>query len=478
MWKVDYPAARDLLHCVQSFTDLLTIWFVCIILNISGKGDNGQLGHGNRNNLSILTRVEGLKGHFVSQVACGDYHTLVLTSDGCLWSFGSNYYGGTGHGMTEVYQMTPKKVDGGGLSSPSKKVVFIAAGDKHSACITEDGYTYTWGCGDEDGGRLGHGDLSNCSSPKLVRGLVGKQAKEVACGGSHTLVCTEDGRVYSFGNGRYGQLGHGNNKARFTPTLIEAAPLGEEFVVQVACGHDHSMALTSKGCVYTWGYGDDDGRLGHGSEVDDHTTPCIVEALNGKNAVQISSCHVHSVALVDSTKQRLHAKKMKAMVNDESCSDLVFVLENGDRVYAIKALLLDRSEYFRAMFRSNMRESKENVVQVRDCSKGVFVLLLEYLYTGRVDVGMDHALDLYVVADRYLENGLSRQCVGVFRRGLSHENAIDMLLEVDGLGLGDLKDVCMSYVVSNYGKQMIRTEEDIDSLSDALRRELLLRLLK
>ena len=149
-------------------------------------------------------------------------------------------------------------------------------------------------------------------------------------------------------------------------------------------------------------------------------------------------------------------------------------------MYSSKALLIDRSEYFRAMFRSNMRESREKEVQVRGCSKGVFVLLLEYLYTGgrlgEVYVGIDDALDLYVLADRYLENGLSRQCVGVLRRGLSHENAIEMLLEVDGLGLEDLKDMCMSYVVSNYGNVM--TEEDIDSFSHALRGELLNRLLQ
>ena len=138
---------------------------------------------------------------------------------------------------------------------------------------------------------------------------------------------------------------------------------------------------------------------------------------------------------------------MKAMVNDESCSDVVFVLENGDRVHAIKALLIGRSEYFRAMFRSNMRESRENEVKVEDCSKGVLLLLLEYLYTGGVDVGMDDALDLYVLADRYQVNELSRECL--VGEGLTNENAARILLEGDGLYLDGLKDVCMSYVVSN-----------------------------
>jgi hypothetical protein len=402
----------------------------------------------------------------------------VLISDGCVWTFGSNDYGQTGHGIFVGRHHTPKKVEG--VFSHSDKVVFIAAGHEYhaciSACITEDGSTYTWGCGRN--GRLGHGDETNCSRPKLVNGLVGIRAKEVACGCYHTIVLSEDGRVYSFGDGRYGQLGHGDKENKFTPTLIEAALEGE-FVVQVACGYIHSMALTRKGCVYTWGEGVN-GRLGHASEVD-YTSPCMVKDLFGKMVVQISSYNVHSVALVD-PKQQSYASKMKAMVNDESCSDVVFVLENGDRVHAMKALLIDKSDYFRAMFRSNMRESRENEVEVRDYSKDVFLLFLEYLYTGGVDVGMDRedVLDLYVLADRYQENGLSRQCVEVIRRGLNNENAICMLVEVDGLLVGsvdDLKDVCISYVVSNYEK-VVMNQEVMNSISLGLRGELLMALQK
>ena len=185
-------------------------------------------------------------------------------------------------------------MEGGGFST-SKNVVFIAADSYHSACITEDGSTYTWGFG--ECGKLGHGDQTDRSSPTLVNGLVGIRAKEVACGARHTLIRTEDGRVYSFGCGMFGQLGHGNKEDRLTPTLIDA-PLEGKFVVQVACGSKHSMVLARNGYVYTWGHGAN-GIIGHGSEVN-YAIPCIVEALNGKKIVNISSYNYHSVALVDS----------------------------------------------------------------------------------------------------------------------------------------------------------------------------------
>ena len=95
----------------------------------------------------------------------------------------------------------------------------------------------------------------------------------------------------------------------------------------------------------------------------------------------------------------------------------------------------------------------------------------------RIDAGMDDALDLYVLSDRYQVKGLSMQCLAVIERGLTNGNAIRILVEVDGLGLDDLKDVCMSYVVSNYHK-VVMNKEAIESLPHVLRGELLVGLHK
>jgi RCC1 and BTB domain-containing protein len=346
----------------------------------------------------------------------------------------------------------------------TKKVVLVAANGYHTACITDDGDTYTWGEGQY--GNLGHGDEKSLSTPKLVNGLAGKKAKEVACGRYHTIVSTEDGRVYSFGRGSNGQLGHCNFDDKLTPTLIKA-PLEGKNVVQVACGYTHSMALTSDGHLYTWGDGED-GRLGHGSK-GNICFPCVVESLIGHKVVDISSSYAHSVALVNS--KRSNAMKRKAMVNDETCSDIVFLLKDGERVHANKGILIGQSEYFRAMFRSDMRESKENEVHVQDCSKALFLLLLEYLYVGEVDIVMEDAIELYVLSDRYREEDLSRQCLEVIERGLSHENAFELLAEVDNLGLDALKEVCMEHVVLNYGNAF--RKETLDTLSPSLKDELL-----
>jgi RCC1 and BTB domain-containing protein len=346
----------------------------------------------------------------------------------------------------------------------SKKVVFVAAHQSHTACITEDEDAYTWGNGKK--GKLGHGDERSHFTPKLVEGLAGKKVKELACGGHHTLVRTEDGRVFSFGDGKRGQLGHGNFGDQWRPTIIE--PLKGKFIAQVACGWEHSIALASDGRLYSWGNGDD-GGLGHGSALN-YCIPSIVEGLMGYKVVHIASNGYHSVALVEDSKRMSYAKKMKAMIDNETCSDVVFLLKDGERIHANKGLLIGQSEYFQAMFRSGMKESKENEVEVGDCSKGVFLLFLEYLYKGEVDIEIDNVIELYALSDRYQEDGLSSQCLEVIEGGLTNTNAIDLLAATDGAGLDALKDVCMDYVVANL--KSIK-KEGVDSLSRSLMVELL-----
>ena len=84
---------------------------------------------------------------------------------------------------------------------------------------------------------------------------------EVACGGFHAIVYTREGKIFSFGNGTYWQLGHGNKKSRMNPTMVES-PLEGKIVIQVLCGFTHSMALASNFRLYSWGCGENE-KLGH-----------------------------------------------------------------------------------------------------------------------------------------------------------------------------------------------------------------------
>ena len=72
-------------------------------------------------------------------------------------------------------------------------------------------------------GRLGHGEEDwDQFRPKQVEALKGRNVVQVSAGGYHSLVLTESGDVFSFGMGRYGRLGHGDEESQYLPKLVEA----------------------------------------------------------------------------------------------------------------------------------------------------------------------------------------------------------------------------------------------------------------
>eukprot|EP00268_Persea_americana_P052753 TRINITY_DN5926_c1_g1_i2.p1 TRINITY_DN5926_c1_g1~~TRINITY_DN5926_c1_g1_i2.p1 ORF type:complete len:427 (+),score=78.22 TRINITY_DN5926_c1_g1_i2:188-1468(+) len=131
---------------------------------------------------------------FSREIACGGYHTCVVTSGGDLYSWGSNENGCLGLGCADIVRI-PTRVEGPFLKFP---VCEVSCGWKHTAAIS-CGNIFTWGWGGS------HGTFS------------------------------EDG--YSSG----GQLGHGNDLDYFAPTEVS---LGKNLeALQVSCGFNHTGAI-------------------------------------------------------------------------------------------------------------------------------------------------------------------------------------------------------------------------------------------
>ena len=73
-------------------------------------------------------------------------------------------------------------------------------------------------------------------------------------------------------------LGHGDEQRQLLPKKIEA--FMDQRVVAVSAGSCHSIALTADGAVFTWGQGKD-GCLGHGDDLSNQLLPKKVEACGG-----------------------------------------------------------------------------------------------------------------------------------------------------------------------------------------------------
>ena len=172
----------------------------------------------------------------------------------------------------------------------------VSCGTEHTIALTFEGKLYSWGQG--EGGLLGHGNTENCYEPKRIESLAHLIITSVVCGGLHALAVTKQGHVYSWGRGEGGQLGLPANQQThdaernelylMTPKRVRGN-LDGLYVVQVACGDAHSLALTQMGHVYSWGYCHS-GQLGLGVNQDNFDPerskyglnvlePALVEAL-------------------------------------------------------------------------------------------------------------------------------------------------------------------------------------------------------
>jgi alpha-tubulin suppressor-like RCC1 family protein len=182
-----------------------------------GSGLHGQLGHGDEEQQLVPKQVQALQGVAIAVAASCEDHSMAAAADGTLYTWGGGDFGNLGHGDEET-QLVPKAVKG---ILAGSVVVAIASGAVHSMATTDEGQLYAWGCGES--GQLGHGDRNNCFVPRLVEALEGQRVSAVATGEDHSVVMTESGEVFTFGEGKLGQLGHGEVEFELAPRAVGSA---------------------------------------------------------------------------------------------------------------------------------------------------------------------------------------------------------------------------------------------------------------
>lgn len=219
----------------------------------------------------------------------GTGHTLV-TRNGQTWSYGSGAHHGLGHGGRRD-EPVPRIV-----ATLARNTVFqVAAGKCFSMALTDDGKLFTWGRGSR--GALGHNNTLDVDLPREVPGsrFAHRAVSDISAGNAHSMAVA-DGALYTWGSNTEGQLGIGTRDPRdprdpHEQTVPTQIPTAYE-AVAVAAGSKHSMILDRLGGIMVCG-DNSNGQLGFG----DFVSTDVFTAVPGvPRAVDVAAGPMRSIA--------------------------------------------------------------------------------------------------------------------------------------------------------------------------------------
>ncbi|KAI3467406.1 hypothetical protein Pfo_024069 [Paulownia fortunei] len=217
-----------------------------------GAGTDGQLATGSLQDEHSPQLLHSLSAFGpITSLSCGGAHVIAVSPGGRVLTWGRGTSGQLGHGEM-VNSLQPKVVK----ALEGFVITHVSAGWNHSGFVSENGAIFT--CGDGSFGQLGHGDYKSQCSPLEVSYFGSKHVEQVACGMRHSLVLLRgyaENQVYGFGSGKRGQLGISIDKVKSTSLPQITMGLTNLKIINISANGDHSAALSADGSLYTWGRG-------------------------------------------------------------------------------------------------------------------------------------------------------------------------------------------------------------------------------
>ena len=255
----------------------------------SGYNNHGQLGDNTTTTRAAPVQVTSLSG--IVEVGAGAYHSVALKSDGTVWAWGLNSSSQVGDNTT-TERHTPvqvKKSNGSGGTTGLTNIVAISVGGYHNFAIDGSGTIWAWGL--NSSGQLGDGTTTRSGLAEPLTTLSGVTVQQIFSGEYHSFFLTSTGGVWATGLNTNGQLGDGTTTQRNSPVSVSG--LSGVTITQLSGAAGSSLALQSDGTVWGWGY-NTSGEVGDGSTTQ-RTSPVHLSSLSGIVAVQAGYTHSSAI---------------------------------------------------------------------------------------------------------------------------------------------------------------------------------------
>ncbi|MBX3194690.1 MAG: hypothetical protein KF727_06270 [Microbacteriaceae bacterium] len=232
------------------------------------------------------------------QVDAGRFSYAVagVTDDGTVYTWGSAIYGELGEGSAVTWKGTPTAIALPALAA-GDRVIQVSVGSNHVLAVTAQGTVLVWGR--NGSGQLGLGDTTTRYTPVILPsssfpGLSGTIVEVSASGADHSMARSSSGQVFAWGWNYFGQVGDNTFVDRSAPVrVVDSGSVG------ISAGNGCSFSVSSSGVVAAWGF-NNDGRLGIGSYSDRRvptTTSAFPGLAAGDRIVQVSGGDGHALAV-------------------------------------------------------------------------------------------------------------------------------------------------------------------------------------
>ena len=110
-------------------------------------------------------------------------------------------------------------------------------------CLTTENKVYSWGSGEN--GILGHGNTYGLNKPQMIKEFQSEEIINIAAGSFNSAAINVNGNLFTWGRGKYGILGQGSEEDILVPRKVKEGNLDREKVFFVSLGFYHSVCLTS-----------------------------------------------------------------------------------------------------------------------------------------------------------------------------------------------------------------------------------------
>ncbi|KAJ5078487.1 pep-cterm sorting domain-containing protein [Anaeramoeba ignava] len=142
---------------------------------------------------------------------------------------------------------------------------------------------------------------------------------------------------------------------------------------------------------------------------------------------------------------------------NESYFDFEIICEQNQISFKThKSILSSRSEYFKTLFNSKMKEYQENKLILKDVSSSILSSILNYLYSGKIEINLENAIEILIFSSKYLIDELIEICSNFIKNNLQFETIIDILKLSESMNLNQLLDSSYKFISDNF-EEFIKT---------------------